>query len=143
MSSQRVARLHVGCLLGHCCSAAITIRCMSPQAMSCTAADLGHSVKATTGRWAKGEPMLVGARQPSARLHSNSRCRLTCVYHSWQSALVSRLNLIHAGKDVFWYTKGKGDSGVSQDELEAVKAREREMMAEVSAGTATTCSSVC
>lgn len=40
-------------------------------------------------------------------------------------------SILSAGKDVFWYTKGKGDSGVSQDELEAVKAREREMMAEV------------
>jgi hypothetical protein len=37
------------------------------------------------------------------------------------------------GKDVFWYNKGKEDMGVTQDELEAVKAREREMMAEVSA----------
>lgn len=40
---------------------------------------------------------------------------------------------MYAGKDIFWYTKGKGDGGVSQDELEAVKAREREMMAEVCA----------
>jgi hypothetical protein len=38
-----------------------------------------------------------------------------------------------SGKDVFWYNKGKEDMGVTQDELEAVKAREREMMAEVSA----------
>lgn len=37
-----------------------------------------------------------------------------------------------AGKDLFWYNRDKGDMGVTQDELEAVKAREREMMAEVS-----------
>ncbi|KAF6259459.1 kinase phosphorylation protein-domain-containing protein, partial [Scenedesmus sp. NREL 46B-D3] len=48
---------------------------------------LGHSVKATTGRWAKG-------------------------------------------KDVFWYTKAAGAGGVSNDELEAVKQQERDMMAE-------------
>lgn len=36
------------------------------------------------------------------------------------------------GKDVFWYAKDKSDLGVTQQELEAVKAREREMMAEVS-----------
>ncbi|WIA30619.1 hypothetical protein OEZ86_000698 [Tetradesmus obliquus] len=48
---------------------------------------LGHSVKATTGRWAKG-------------------------------------------KDVFWYTKAGGAGGVSNDELEAVKQQERDMMAE-------------
>lgn len=36
-----------------------------------------------------------------------------------------------SGKDLFWYAKDKGDMGVSQEELEAVKAREREMMAEV------------
>ncbi|WIA10582.1 hypothetical protein OEZ85_010766 [Tetradesmus obliquus] len=48
---------------------------------------LGHSVKATTGRWAKG-------------------------------------------KDVFWYTKAGDAGGVSNDELEAVKQQERDMMAE-------------
>lgn len=36
-----------------------------------------------------------------------------------------------AGKDLNWYAKGKNDMGVTQEELEAVKAREREMMAEV------------
>jgi hypothetical protein len=38
-----------------------------------------------------------------------------------------------AGKDVFWYTKAGGAGGVSNDELEAVKQQERDMMAEVRA----------
>jgi hypothetical protein len=38
-----------------------------------------------------------------------------------------------AGKDVFWYTKAAGAGGVSNDELEAVKQQERDMMAEVRA----------
>lgn len=46
--------------------------------------------------------------------------------------------LLHAGKDLNWYAKGKSDMGVSQEELEAVKAREREMMAEVGKGGAVT-----
>jgi hypothetical protein len=32
---------------------------------------------------------------------------------------------------VFWYTKAAGAGGVSNDELEAVKQQERDMMAEV------------
>lgn len=36
-----------------------------------------------------------------------------------------------AGKDVFWYTKAGDAGGVSNDELEAVKQQERDMMAEV------------
>jgi hypothetical protein len=39
--------------------------------------------------------------------------------------------LAAAGKDVFWYTKAAGAGGVSNDELEAVKQQERDMMAEV------------
>lgn len=45
--------------------------------------------------------------------------------------LLSMHGSLFAGKDVFWYTKGKGDGGVAQEELEAVQAREREIMAEV------------
>jgi hypothetical protein len=42
-----------------------------------------------------------------------------------------RVLLVAAGKDVFWYTKAAGAGGVSNDELEAVKQQERDMMAEV------------
>jgi len=46
-------------------------------------------------------------------------------------AYALRMTVCCSGKDLTWYAKDKGDMGVSQEELEAVKAREREMMAEV------------
>jgi hypothetical protein len=48
-----------------------------------------------------------------------------------------------AGKDIFWYAKNKDDMGVTQDELAAVKAREREMMAEVGPVHGLVCKSTC
>lgn len=60
-------------------------------------------------------------------------------YHALaDTCLLWCARLLHAGKDLNWYAKGKSDMGVTQEELEAVKAREREMMAEVGKGGAVT-----
>lgn len=64
---------------------------------------------------------------------------VACCNHSYCSIHMSLSLCCDAGKDIFWYAKGKGDSGVTQEELQAVKAREREMMDEVSHSTATAC----
>lgn len=75
------------------------------------------------------QPLCRSSRLPTALGHGSIT----------PSADIHRLCSMHyavrccIGKDVFWYNKGKEDMGVTQDELEAVKAREREMMAEVSA----------
>ena len=77
---------------------------------------LGHSVKATTGRWQKGKAADI--------------CRVVlCMY------IFVKLLRSDAGKDVFWYTREKEQEQAEKArlELQAIKQREEDLMNEVSA----------
>lgn len=75
---------------------------------------LGHSVKATTGRWQKGA---AGEALPSG----------------WSAQYLTVFRFLSTGKDVFWYTREKQEEQAAKArlELQAIKQREEDLMNEV------------
>ena len=96
---------------------------------------LGHSVKATTGRWQKGVVTSVQQQSScSSRLPICSLPGCTANTHriAWHST-ATQLRLSAAGKDVFWYTREKQEEEAAKARLEmqAIKQREEDLMNEV------------
>ena len=86
---------------------------------------LGHSVKALTGRWQNNKVCAVNSSTWP------SHARVMQLPTGGGQVGVSQMNDCTA-QDVYWWTKGKGeDADAMQTELEAVKEREDELMAEV------------
>ncbi len=92
---------------------------------------LGHSVKALTGRWQKG--MLPTLYCSHELVLSQFRRCLSIDNFEKQSAGLASACMPISGKDVYWYTREKGEGGdtAAAAELHAVKQREEELMAEV------------
>ena len=80
---------------------------------------LGHSVKASVGRWQKG--------------NSLADCYEGFVSKKLQRFFAASILCWYAGKDLFWYAKDKKDDAAAavRNELAVVKAREEELMMEV------------
>lgn len=60
-----------------------------------------------------------------APLLQASHCRFESV------SCLTDLSICCVGKDVYWYTREKGDTKVGNDEVQAVKQQEEQLMAEV------------
>jgi hypothetical protein len=90
---------------------------------------LGHSVKASVGRWQKGV-CAVFVLNLGTWTFPASVC--TLLAGSYGTADAGLKTSYSAGKDIFWYAKEKQDNGEAvQEELNMVKAREEELMLEV------------
>lgn len=100
---------------------------------------LGHSVRATTGRWQKGWPTFrctCNRKRDTASATTTAGPKCLCCQQKDHFARKYRnvtALLTTAGKDVFWYTREKQEEEAAKARLEmqAIKQREEDLMNEV------------